>query len=174
MFAAKMAFSRRYAYAHGHGGCGHRGWRGHHRHHGGWHRRGGHDHDWEDDVRGFGGGGGWRGPVGRGMGLGGLWGIAEQLELTPSQRGTVKEAMRDLKDKVRGMRSELGKSREDVARVMKSEDFDVEILGELFSRHDDVMTEIRKEVTGALGRIHAVLDDVQRDRLSRLLERGWR
>ncbi len=173
MFAAKMAFSCRHGYAHG-DGCGHGGWqRRHHRHHGGWqHRRYGSEQDWEDDVRGY--GGGWRGPVGRSMGLGGLWGIAEQLELTPSQRDTVKQALRELKDKVRGMRSELGRSREDVARVMRSEDFDVDILGDLFSRHDDVMREMREEVTGALGRIHAVLDDVQRERLGRILAKGWR
>ena len=55
---------------------------------------------------------------------------------------------------------------------MRGESFDATVMGELFGRHDEHLTEVRKAVMEALGRIHAVLDETQRERLAELLDRG--
>lgn len=147
-------------YGHGHGGhssCdGHPGPWG-----GGWH---------EPDA------GGWRGRGGSGTGgrwwRGGLFAMMRRLQLTPDQQTVVREELESLRETLREHRQEWSASRRDVATALRSESFDETVMGELFGRHDERLTEVRKAVMEALGRIHAVLDESQRQRLAELLDRG--
>ncbi len=172
-----MAKRRRrwYAQACGYGGgpgCGvGHAYGGHHGHHGHW---GGHG-----PFRGWGEpeGGGWAGP-GAGGGLGGRWwrgglyAMMHRLQLTPDQQTVVRAELEQLGASLREHRQEWGATRRDVAEALRGESFDATMMGELFGRHDERLTEVRKAVMQALGKIHAVLDETQRQRLVELLDRG--
>ena len=100
-----------------------------------------------------------------------------RLQATPDQERVIRGELEQLFEQARGMRSELTLSRDDVARAMRAESFDEEVMGESFARQDDKITELRKAFVGALAQIHDVLDEHQRRRLAELVERGgppWR
>jgi Spy/CpxP family protein refolding chaperone len=105
---------------------------------------------------------------------GGFWlrGIFQRLDTTPGQEKVIREEFEKLKDKFSDMRGEWNATGNDVGRAMRSESFDETILGDLFARHDDKLRELRKEMVGALARIHDALDERQRARLAEMLERG--
>jgi uncharacterized membrane protein len=80
-------------------------------------------------------------------------------------------------DQSRGLRREWQHVREDLAKAVRGDAFDEEIMGEAFSRQDDRIRELRKNLVGALARIHDGLDEEQRARLAHLLATGprwWR
>ena len=189
-----MARRRRRWYAHGYGGgcygggCGggyaRHGFHGHHGHpgHGPW---GGEFHEpdggeWAAPQGGYGGGfagpqGGFAGPRG-GFGgrwwRGGLFMAMRRLQLTPDQQTVVREELERLGASLREHRQEWSASRRDVAQAMRGESFDATAMGELFGRHDERLSEVRKAVMEALGKIHAVLDETQRQRLAELVAQG--
>lgn len=184
-----MARRRRrwYAHAYGGGGCGsgcgggyaRHGWHGHH---GPWGGGGGFHEpeggEWAGPQGGYGGGwsqGGWAGPQ-RGFGgrwwRGGLFMMMRRLQLTPDQQTVVREELERLGATLREHRQEWSASRRDVAQAMRGESFDATVMGELFGRHDERLSEARKAVMEALGKIHAVLDETQRQRLAELIAQG--
>ncbi|MEM9458618.1 MAG: periplasmic heavy metal sensor [Myxococcota bacterium] len=142
---------------------------------------------------GYGPGGGWgqsggpegssggydygppRGPQWRGRWWrGGLFMMMRRLQLTPDQQTVVREELEQLGQTVQEHRGEWANSRRDVAQAIRGESFDATVMGELFGRHDEHLDAIRKAAMEALGRIHAVLDETQRQRLAELLEQGGR
>jgi uncharacterized membrane protein len=138
----------------------------HHRHGrcGGWH--GGHWHR-----------GGWRGPgEGRGFGRGGwTWLLLSRLDLSPAQERVVRSEIDTLRQKAKAAREEAGQSRADIANAVRGEEFEEGSLASMFIRHDERLHGLRGDLAGALGRIHAVLDPAQREKLAELIERGpWR
>ena len=134
-------------HGYGYGGPGPRGW-GHERGPGGW---------------GGGGGRWWRG---------GLALALRRLQATPDQEQVIREELDKLGAAFREHREEWSASRHDVAEAIRNESFDATTMGELFGRHDERLEELRKAVMEALGRIHAVLDDTQRQRLAEMIDRG--
>ncbi|MCX4242416.1 periplasmic heavy metal sensor [Paraliomyxa miuraensis] len=149
----------------GPGGCGD-GYGGHHGHHG-------HHGPWSGGWHGPGAGGGYgRGGMGGRWWRGGLSMMMRRLQLTPDQQTVVREELEQLGRTLREHRQEWHASRRDVAAALRTESFDETVMGELFGRHDERLTEVRKAVMEALGRIHAVLDDTQRQRLAELVDRG--
>jgi uncharacterized membrane protein len=95
-----------------------------------------------------------------------------RLQLTPDQQTVVREELERLGTVIREHRQEWSQSRRDVAQAVRGESFDATTMGELFGRHDERLAEVRKAVMEALGKIHAVLDETQRQRLAELLDRG--
>jgi uncharacterized membrane protein len=174
-----MARRRRRWYARAYGcgydgpGCGFHGHHGHHGSHGPWGGGGGYEPE----------GGGWAGPRGDGWAgsrggfgsrwwRGGLFAVMRRLQLTPDQQTVVREELEQLGATLREHRQEWGQSRHDVAQAVRGESFDATVMGELFGRHDERLGEVRKAVMEALGKIHAVLDETQRQRLAELIDRG--
>ena len=81
-------------------------------------------------------------------------------------------------EKTQELRRELRLSRDDIAKAMRHDGFDEEVMGESFARQDDRIREIREALVGALAKIHDVLDERQRQRLAGLIESldrrgGW-
>ncbi len=135
---------------------------------GGWGRRGHGHHDGDErGERGGWGGGGWRDG-------GAFWlrALFERLDTTPGQEKVIKEAIDELRKNASELRDEGKHTRSDVAKAVKSPSFDETVMGELFARHDTHLEKMRKEVVGAIAKVHAVLDDKQRDTLAELIERG--
>jgi len=117
---------------------------------------------------------GWGGFGWGGAGSGGvmLRGLFEHLDTTPGQEKVIHEAISELRAEGRHWREELQKSRADIGKAMRAESFDEVVLGELFARHDSAIEALRKATTGALARVHVVLDERQRARLADLIEMG--
>lgn len=102
----------------------------------------------------------------------GLRRIFERLETTPGQERELKAALSELTDAAKTLRGEADKSRAEIAAALRASELDAERLGQLFARHDDLLTEVRKASVGALSRAHSALDEGQRRQLADLLERG--
>ncbi|WP_437638318.1 periplasmic heavy metal sensor [Sorangium sp. So ce854] len=117
--------------------------------------------------RGFGGFGGFG--VRRRLFLSFLF---DRLGTTPSQEKVIVAAIDELHAAADAQRGEIRGTRADVAAAVRSPSFDETRLGELFARHDSAIEALRRASVGALGKIHAVLDDRQREQLADLIEIG--
>jgi uncharacterized membrane protein len=122
--------------------------------------RGGHDFGWRE-----------RGPRGFGRGMFLRW-IFERLDTTPGQERVIRSAVDDFFDHAKGARRDVEATRSDVARAMAAESFDAEAMGEAFVKHDGALDDVRKAFVEALAKVHEVLDERQRARLSELIESG--
>lgn len=127
---------------------------GHHRHH--------RDHgpDWDSEGGSRFGSRFW------------LRGLYSRLETTPGQERVIERAVEDVMRATRTMRDELAHSRREIASAFRSESIDATQMGELFARHDEKLSEIRKVFVGALANVHDALDESQRRDLADFLERG--
>lgn len=129
---------------------------------------------WDAEPRGFGRRGfGRRGFGGRGFRRRFFLSfLFDRLDTTPAQEKAIAAAFDELRAAADAQRGEIRSTRADVAAAMRSPSFDETRLGELFARHDTVIEAMRKASVGALGKVHAVLDDRQRERLADLIEIG--
>lgn len=153
-----------YRRGYGHGGCGWsggscgggygRGWGGHH----GWDHGGDH--------------GGWERGGFRDGGAFWLRALFERLDTSPGQEKVIREAIDEVRRNASTLRDEGRATRADVAKAVKSPSFDETVMGELFARHDNHLEKMRKDLVGAIAKVHAVLDDRQRELLAQLIERG--
>jgi uncharacterized membrane protein len=105
---------------------------------------------------------------------GGQWvyALLARLDLSPAQEKVVRAEIESLRQKARGIRDEAAAARSDMARSVRGEDFEEDALASMFIRHDDQLHTLRQDLGGALGRVHAVLDPAQRERLAEMIERG--
>ena len=117
----------------------------------------------------FGGGGGWGGA---GWGRRALEHLFAGLDVSVEQARVIQGAMREVRDAAWSARGEAKSTRDDDAKSVRGVTLDAEVLGEAFARHDRHLETLRRAVVGALGKIHAVLDDVQRERFARFVETG--
>ena len=101
-----------------------------------------------------------------------LWHALARLDLSPAQEKVVKAEFTELREKARAHKSEGKSARDDMARSIRGESFEEGALAAMFIRHDDLMHGLRGDLAGALGRIHAVLDPAQRERLAEIIESG--
>lgn len=101
-----------------------------------------------------------------------MWAVLSRLELSPAQEKVVRAELEKLKQTAKGMRDEGKQSRADMANAIRGEELDENALAAMFMRHDDRLHDLRQDLGGALGRIHAVLDPDQRERLADLISRG--
>ena len=130
-------------------------------------------HGWYGGHMGY---GGWQG----GPGFGGrgprmfLRNLFVALGTSPSQEKVIVAAAEELRGTFSGMKDELGASRAAVAEALRGATFSGESMGEVFARHDDALRKVREAATGALARVHDVLDESQRQTLAGFIERGMR
>ena len=134
---------------------------------GGWHGAAGHGRHWHGPGHGH--GPSWR----RGWGRRGVeYRLLAELDCSPAQEKLVREELRGLVAIARGMRDEREQSREDLARAIAGHELDRAALVEMFTRHDRRLVELRAALTASLERVHAVLDERQRERLAELVRGG--
>lgn len=98
--------------------------------------------------------------------------VFQALDTSPGQEKVIRAAVEELVEVMTQHRGEMQKSREDIARAMRSPSFDETAMGELFARHDTSLETIRKAVVGALAKTHEALDEEQRKRLANMIERA--
>ena len=97
--------------------------------------------------------------------------ISSKLSLSGDQEEVVREQVKLFRARARSLNVPAD-TRRKVAAVLRSENFDENILGELFIEHDDAMRTMRLEAVERLAAVHDVLDPAQRELLAKLLERG--
>jgi len=140
-------------------------------HRGRWHRGFYGRHGWRESEP-------WGGPeAGRGFAQGGrarrmLRWVYERLGTSPAQETVLADAAEAVASAASGFRDELHQSRADLARALRSEPFDVEMLRSAFGRHDERIKTLRGVLTTQSTRVHEVLDARQREALADLLERS--
>lgn len=117
-----------------------------------------------------------RGGWGRGSLRGGrrflLRRVFERLDTTPGQERVIRDAVDDFFESTAALKSEAKRTRDDVATAMRGDALDETLFGEAFSRQDDGIQDVRKELVGMLARVHDALDDKQRRRLADMIEDG--
>ena len=115
------------------------------------------------------------GPYSDHGGGGGRWflrGLFERLDTSPGQEKVILDAVNEVRVAGASARGEINKTRGDVAKAVRAASFDETVIGETFARHDSEMEAMRKALVGAMAKIHAVLDEKQRERLAEIIESG--
>lgn len=159
------------------GRCGHGGWHHHHHHghhgwgRGGWGGRGGFDDapPWE---RGRYDDGEHDGPFWARGGM--LHALFRRLDTSPGQEKVIREAVDELRKTGKQVRDDARQAREQVAKSFRSDSWDEVALGEAIHRVDGAVEAIRKAGLDALAKVHAALDERQRNILADLIARGPR
>ncbi len=107
------------------------------------------------------------------------WGAREALDLlidrlgaTREQEKLIREQARRFRSKLKSMRGEGRRTRDDLARALRADSFDENVMGDLFVRHDDELRELRIQTVELLANVHAVLDERQRELLASIVEDG--
>ncbi len=99
--------------------------------------------------------------------------IADRLEATPAQERVIRDATEEFREAFSRLKGEGRKTRDDVAGAFRKSHFDEVLFGELFARHDNALTDVRKAFIGMGARDpRRALDDKQRARLADLIEAG--
>lgn len=93
-----------------------------------------------------------------------------RLEATPDQERVIRSEVDAFLEKGTVLERELRLSRDDIAKAVRAESFDEDVMGESFARQDDRLRELRGAFVGSLAKIHDVLDERQRKRLADLLD----
>jgi hypothetical protein len=134
---------------------------------------------------GCGGGGHGCGPDGggwgrRGGGFGRRWGfrailrgLFERLETTPGQEKAIVSAVDELREAMGSAKGEMKGTRKDFADAFRRGPIDEAAVADIFVRHDTIISDTRRKVVEAVGKIHEALDEQQRGHLADILERGF-
>lgn len=125
------------------GGWGHHGWRGHHHGHGG--RWGGGENFW-------------------------LRGLYSRLDTTPGQEKVIRSIIDEMRSGANDLRSQVRRSKSDLAVTLRSDSVDETALGEAFAKHDEALDKLRKSMIGGVLKLHDALDERQRRILADWLE----
>jgi hypothetical protein len=96
--------------------------------------------------------------------------LFERLDTTPGQERVIRTAVDDFVDQAHAARRDVEATRGDVARALRADSFDAELMGEAFARHDVALGELRKAFVETLARAHDALDERQRQRVAELVE----
>ncbi len=97
-----------------------------------------------------------------------------RLDTTPGQEKEISEALREFRNALRGLKDNMGASREEIARAVSAETFDVNAFASASAVQDEMLIHARKALQDTLRRIHDVLDSEQRAKLAELIRRGRR
>jgi uncharacterized membrane protein len=114
------------------------------------------------------------GPWGHGPRHGGraaLFSVLERLDATPAQEKAIMAALHELWGTARELRGTVRASRREVAQALRSPSFDAAAVAE--STFDAATGQFRGAVLNAVAKIHAVLDERQRNVLGDLIEEGF-
>ncbi len=128
-------------------------------HRGGW----GHHHHGHEGGRW---GGGWR-DRGEGFWLRGLY---SRLDATPGQEKVIRSIVDEMRSSADDVRAEMRRSRHDLACTLRSDNVDETVLGEAFARREGALEKLRKNMVGAIAKLHDALDERQRKLLAEWLD----
>jgi Spy/CpxP family protein refolding chaperone len=100
--------------------------------------------------------------------------LAWRLEASPSQSEVIRQAFHSVSDELHAVADERKTTREDLGKAVSGEQFDEQVMRDLFTRHDERLEQIRRSLVAAIAKVHEVLEPVQRERLAGMLgKRGF-
>lgn len=100
-----------------------------------------------------------------------VYSILERLDATPAQEKEIMAALHELWGIAHELRGTLRASRREVAQAFRSASFDPATVAE--TTFDATAGKFRGAVLNAVSKIHAVLDERQRNMLADILEEGF-
>jgi Spy/CpxP family protein refolding chaperone len=112
---------------------------------------------------------------GRGGGIGqSFWlrALYARLDTTPGQEREIRTALEELRDRARDAKNDLPETRENIARSIAGDAFDVSAFEAVSARVDGTASKLKDAFASALKRIHGVLDASQRARFAEILGKG--
>jgi uncharacterized membrane protein len=98
--------------------------------------------------------------------------VLERLDTTPGQEKVIREAIHDLRDEAWSLRSEVRRTRGDIAQALRGPELDRAVLDRVFAKHDEVIEKLRVSVLTSVDKVHSTLDEQQRRRLADMIESG--
>jgi hypothetical protein len=98
--------------------------------------------------------------------------VLERLDTTPGQEKLIREAIHDLRDEAFSLRSEVRRTRGDIAEALRGPQLDRAVLDRVFAKHDEVIEKLRVSVLTSVDKVHSTLDEQQRRRLADMIESG--
>ncbi len=107
-------------------------------------------------------------------GRSGLSFLFQRLGTESGQEETIRDILEEFQATTKEVRGEVFEGFETIADALTGEDFEHGVVGEVWARQDDSIEKVRLAATRALGQIHAVLNQKQRERLAELIKRGRR
>lgn len=101
-----------------------------------------------------------------------LRGVFEKLDTSPGQEKAIREAMSELRDRAKQVKSDLKNTRGQWVEAIRAPVFDETTVGSLVAATEDSIAEMRKAALAAFAKVHGVLDAEQRNKLADMLDRG--
>lgn len=95
-----------------------------------------------------------------------------RLDTSPGQEKAIRAEIEKLVERLWTAKRSLHQSRGALAQAMRGEKFDEAPIAESLAAHEHEIREIKGEIMAALGRVHEVLDQRQRELLAEMLEPG--
>lgn len=100
--------------------------------------------------------------------------LFHHLDTTHGQEKVIRSAVEDLDQGWYGLRDEFQLTREELARAMRSPEFDQALVERIWTRHDAQIATLRDRLAIDLAKIHEALDPRQREHFADLLQSGPR
>ncbi len=98
--------------------------------------------------------------------------VMERLDTTPGQEKVIREALHDLQQDARSLRSEVRGTRTELARALRGPELDKALLERVFATHDELIEKLRASWLDTADRVHTPLDEQRRTRLADVIESG--
>ena len=102
-----------------------------------------------------------------------LWSVLSRLDTTPGQEKAIVQALDELRSTVVGLRSSVRGARSKLARSVTAATFDETAWTEAEREIESSGREASKAAQAAMRKIHATLDDRQRERLGGMIDAGF-
>ncbi len=100
--------------------------------------------------------------------------LSEALDASPAQEKVMRQVMEEIEGVTEGFRDEWEKTRHAASRATSGETFNAEELREAWTRHDQVIAQMRVAMVEGLRKLHEALEPSQRRQLADLIEGGFR
>ena len=116
----------------------------------------------------------WNGGLGHGRHSWFLRRLFQRLETTPGQERVIFTAVEGVQRAAFALKDEALRSRVDLAKALRSEQFDSASVREVFSRHEASVQNVEKTLLEGMQSVHEALSPEQRAELADLIEFGPR
>ena len=103
--------------------------------------------------------------------------LFRKLDTSPAQERIVRNAIDAVRANARRFARDSRDSRRELADLLRAPEYDRERVQGWFASREEDFHRVRDSVIGALGDVYDVLDDLQREKLAKMIEKGphgWR
>lgn len=95
-----------------------------------------------------------------------------KLDTSPAQERIVRNAVDTVRAEARRFADQSREARRDLADLLRAPDYDRERVRDWFAARETDFQQVRESVVGALGDVFDVLDDQQREKFAKMIEKS--